>query len=401
MLDVSSFPAYIRSLNLTEPVTTRPKPVVSGPPTTLVDLVLWLGLGAWIFDTPKNRALIASMGLDETTLPIVTKRLRNRSQWFDVWQGLARDKVEEAERCAARDERAAARAAIRSALLMLSIGMSGDGLYFYGTMETRQTTYALRRRLHALDCRLSEAHTERVYLRSTLGHTWGVLHFPPNHEPGSEKVPALVCLHPLASDKETFDYALRHYREAGYATLCVDLPAHGELQLGPRLRADSEWVGLLALEALADHVDIDVDRIGVLGGSLGAFYALRVAALSPLVKACIAFATPFDLGALGPAMVPGIVHNFSTITGAATPKDLARLGHDFHLRDATPGIHCPVALVHGTRDSVCDFTSTYAIALRLNSPVSVIPIPGADHEVSYPDLEHVSGPAIAWLRENL
>lgn len=401
MLDVSSFPAYIRSLNLTEPVTTRPKPVISGPPTSLVDLVLWLGLGPWIFDTPKNRALIASMGLDETTLPIVTKRLRNRSQWFDVWQGLARDKVEEAERCAARDEREAARTAIRAALLMLSIGMSGDGLYFYGTMETRQTTYALRRRLHALDCRLSEAHTERMYLRSTQGHTWGVLHFPPGHEPGSAKVPALVCLHPLASDKETFDYALRHYREAGYATLCVDLPAHGELQQGPRLRADSEWVGLLALEALADHVDIDVDRIGVLGGSLGAFYALRVAALSPLAKACIAFATPFDLGALGPAMVPGIVHNFSTITGAATPNDLVRLGHDFHLRDVTPDIHCPVALVHGTRDSVCDFTSTYAIAMRLNSPVSVIPIAGADHEVSYPDLEQVSEPAIAWLRENL
>ena len=30
---------------------------------------------------------------------------------------------------------------------MLSIGMSGDGLYFYGTMATRLTTYALRRRL--------------------------------------------------------------------------------------------------------------------------------------------------------------------------------------------------------------------------------------------------------------
>ncbi len=401
MLDVSSFPAYIRSLNLTEPVTTKPKPVVSGPPPSLVDLVLWLGLGPWIFDTPKNRALVAAMGLDETTLPIVTRRLRNRSQWFNVWEGLARDKVEEAERCAARHEREAARAAIRSALLMLSIGMSGDGLYFYSTMETRQTTYALRRRLHALDCRLSEAHTERMYLRSKHGHTWGVLHFPPNHEPGSEKVPALVCLHPLASDKETFDYALRRYREAGYATLCVDLPAHGELQQGGRLRADSEWVGLLALEALADHADIDADRIGVLGGSLGAFYALRVAARSSKAKVCIAFAAPFDLGALGPAMVPGIIHNFSTLTGAETPKDLERLGLDFHLRDATPDIHCPVALVHGTRDSVCDFTMTYAIASRLSGPVSVIPIPGADHEVSYPDLPQVSEPAIAWLCEHL
>lgn len=401
MLDVSSFPAYIRSLNLTEPVTTKPKPVVSGPPMSLVDLVLRLGLGPWIFDTPKNRALVASMGLDETTLPIVTRRLRNRSQWFDVWESLARDKVEAAERFAARHEPEPARAAIRSALLMLSIGMSGDGLYFYSTMETRQTTYALRRRLHALDCRLSEAHTERTYLRSKQGHTWGVLHFPPDHEPGSAKVPALVCLHPLASDKETFDYALRHYREAGFATLSVDLPAHGELQQGPRLRADSEWVGTLALEALADHADIDVDRIGVLGGSLGAFYALRVAALSPLAKVCVAFAAPFDLGALGPAMVPGIVHNFSTLTGAKTPKDLERLGLDFHLRDVMPSIQCPVALVHGTRDSVCDFTMTYAIASRLHAPVTVIPISGADHEVSYPDLPQVSEPAIAWLLENL
>ncbi|MGQ0601562.1 MAG: alpha/beta hydrolase family protein, partial [Anaerolineales bacterium] len=378
-LDVSSFPAYVRSLNISAPVTTKPRRFVSGPPAPIVELVLRLGLGPWVFDTPRNRELVATLGLKRELLGAVTQRLRTRTEWLAVWEELAHEEIEIAERAAAKGENDIALAAIRSALLMFSVGLSGDGLYFYSSMEARWSTYARRRRLHALHHRLTGAQIERVFLHGQSGSTWGILHFPPertrvrgltpalrssererNGSSGALRAgttvplsptqaslaPALVCLHPLGSDKETFDYCLRHFRAAGYATLCVDLPAHGEVIHGPRLQAESEWVGVLALEALARHPDIDPNRLGVLGGSLGAYYALRTAAHSPLARACLAFATPFDLGVLGPAMMPGIVSNFAWTIGALTRAEVVTHGNRFHLRDVAERITCPVGLVH-------------------------------------------------------
>ncbi|MEK7787658.1 MAG: hypothetical protein AAB658_19825, partial [Chloroflexota bacterium] len=74
------------------------------------------------------------------------------------------------------------------------------------------------------------------------------------------------------------------------------------------------------------------------------------------------------------------------------------LARPFHLRDVVSNIKCPVALVHGTQDHICDFTASYQIARRVNSPLSVFPLVGADHEVSSPSTPALAGPGVRWLR---
>ncbi|MGH2524934.1 MAG: alpha/beta hydrolase family protein, partial [Anaerolineales bacterium] len=259
--------------------------------------------------------------------------------------------------------------------------LSGDGYYFYTPMRHRRKSLWTMRRLFAMLRKLTGARAERISISHLHGKTVGLLHLPPGAEDLSPRsLPALVALHPLGGDKDSFDYFLGQFRAMRYATFCVDLPAHGENYDGPRLKPDAECVGAAALEKLAAHPAIDPNRLGVIGGSMGGFFALRTAAASPLAKACLAFAAPFDMGARAHQMVPGIVDSFAWVVGAATLAEAHAHVQRFHLRDALGNIRCPVGIVHGTQDHICDFTATYAIASRITAPVSVFPLVGADHE---------------------
>jgi len=398
-LDTSSFPAYLRSLEMSAYTPKKNHRFISGPPATIVEIMLRLGLGPRFFDTPRVRQLLAELGLEYKTARYVMENLRTRAMWWPLWEEMAQRQVQAALQSAASSDSQAALNAVRSALLLFLIGLSGDGFYFYAPVEARWKTYGVRRRLFALERKLTHAHTERLLLEHPRGHTWGLLHYPATTS--TKPYPAIVAIHPLSSDKETFDYCLNRFREAGYATLCIDLPGHGENFYDQHLTPDSEWVGVAALEALAQHPNIDPKRLGVLGGSLGAHFALRTAAASPLASACLAFATPFDLGVMGPSMMPGIVEHFAWTIGSHDKQELQQRSAAFHLRDVLGKVHCPVCLVHGTNDSVCDFTTTFTIVSQLKAPATVIPLPNVDHEAAYPESKALSEAGINWLSQNL
>ena len=50
------------------------------------------------------------------------------------------------------------------------------------------------------------------------------------------------------------------------------------------------------LDALADRDDLDLDRIGALGVSLGGYYAPRAAAFEPRLKAVAGISGPYNMG---------------------------------------------------------------------------------------------------------
>jgi dipeptidyl aminopeptidase/acylaminoacyl peptidase len=160
-------------------------------------------------------------------------------------------------------------------------------------------------------------------------------------------------------------------------------------------------MGVAALDVLARHPAIDAARLGVMGGSLGAFFAQRTAAASPRVKACLAYASPFDLGHRVEETLPGVEDVFGWVVGATNRVEGRAAAERFHLRDVLEQITCPVALAHGTQDHICDFTSTYEIASRLKAPVTVLPLIGADHDAALPATPELAQPGIDWLKEHL
>jgi dipeptidyl aminopeptidase/acylaminoacyl peptidase len=282
---------------------------------------------------------------------------------------------------------------------MLALAYGGDGYYVHTPSRDRQRILPVKRGLHARLREMTDESVEVVKVAHARGLTTGLLHLPPGPTNGS--VPALVGLHQLSGDKDDFDATLAPFRQAGYATLCIDLPAHGENFDGPRLAPDDEQVAAAALDALAARPEIDAGRLGVVGGSLGAFFALRTAAASPRVRACLAYASPFDIGLGIKDSVYGIRDNFAWAVGARSYRETLEKARPFHLRTGLERIACPVLVVHGTQDHICDFTASYEIARRVRAPLTVVPLPGVDHEAAVPSAPMFSGPGIEWLRGNL
>lgn len=378
--------------------------MIPGPPVPFFELTLRLGLGALILDTPQNRSILARINVPPETLAYVSSRLRSRRQWRAEWAALAGPHLAAGDQAAVKDDRENAVREIRAALALLGVAYGGDGYYIHMPMRDRCEIMPTIQRLYAMLNAITGERVERISFDHARGKTTGLLHFPKETSEsagGAKRYPALLAIHPLASDKDSFDHALSLFREAGYVTFCIDLPAHGDSFDGPSLKPDDEVIGAAAVDLLAAHPEIDPDRLGVMGGSLGAFYALRTAALSPRVKACLAFASPFDAGKGLPESVAGIQEHFARVIGAPTIKESFIMARPFHLRDMVSNIKCPVALVHGTQDHICDFTASYQIARRVRSPLSVFPLVGADHEVSSPSTLALAESGIAWLLNTL
>jgi dienelactone hydrolase len=401
-LDVSTFPAYLNSLGLKTPVNTRPGRMIPGPPASVLEIALRLGLAPLLFDTPRTRALVENMGLNPDIIRVAGRELRARDMWLPVMEKLAAPHVSEAEQLAARGDRQRAIEKIRAALLILFAGLCGDGYYFYTPMAGRGRLVRHMRHLHTLLRRLSGARTQRLAIRYPGGKTVGLLRLPPRRKVDNRRrLPGLLAFHPLGSDKDNFDWFLDLFRDAGYATFCIDLPAHGENFYGPRLRPDADDFGAAALDVLARQPAIDPRRLGVMGGSLGAYFAHRMAAYSPRVKACLAYASPFDLSAKAEDQVPGVIECFSWAVGVNNPTEILAAARRFNLRGVVEKELCPVCIVHGTQDHLCDFSASYEIASRLHAPVTVYPLVGVDHEASYPSTEALARPGIDWLNQTL
>lgn len=398
MLNTTSFPAYVRSLKVSGPVTTRGGAMVAGPPVPVAEAAIRLGLGFFFLSTPQTRSIIANLGLDPKLADVVARRLRSLSMWRAVWEDLAAPYLKRAEAALARGDQQTAAEAIRVSLIMLGLAYSGDGYYIYTPLPERRRILPIQRRLYAQLRAIQGDQVERVEVPHARGVTSGLLHLP---RQAAGRVPALLVIHPLSGDKDDFDVTVAPFRAAGYATFCIDLPAHGENFDGPRLKADDEQVAIAALEVLASRPDVDADRLGVLGGSLGAFFSLRTAAASRRVRACVAFASPFDIGAGIPQSVRGIRQSFAWVVGATSYAETLEKAKPFHLAGAVERIACPTLVVHGTRDHICDFTASYEIARRITSPLTVLPIVGADHEVAQPGAAHIAGPAVEWLKRVL
>jgi dienelactone hydrolase len=120
-------------------------------------------------------------------------------------------------------------------------------------------------------------------------------------------VPAVLLMHGFSSNKARMaDSVGRALQLRGIASLSVDLPYHGERGAGRDsvpyhnpLAVVGAWrlavrEASAALEWLASAPEVDGDRLGVLGYSLGGFLALMTAAEDRLVRA-VALAAAGDL----------------------------------------------------------------------------------------------------------
>jgi pimeloyl-ACP methyl ester carboxylesterase len=163
--------------------------------------------------------------------------------------------------------------------------------------------------------------------------------------PNGASRPPILLMPPLASTKEELAVLADPLLAAGHPVLRLDLPGQGEspAPLGP----DAERL----LAAALDEMGFGAVFAG--GISLGAFYALRLAAADRRVRGVFgvsppAFTTPADW-----ARQPEVIWQYLDVYFATeTRAETRRRALGLTLDGAGVAICCPVLLFHGARDRI-------------------------------------------------
>lgn len=218
--------------------------------------------------------------------------------------------------------------------------------------------------------------------------------------PLSEARPPLVLLLPgLDSTKEEFFHWENVFLTRGMATLSLDGPGQGETGYHSRIRPDYEVGPSAMLDRLTGRDDLDLERVGAVGVSLGGYYAPRTAAFEPRVKAVVAIGGPHTFGELWDDLPPLTRETFVHHSGARDAEDGRRRALELTLDGVLPEMTQPLLVIFGRLDRLIPPAQAERVAAEA---------PNAEL-VMYPEGNHVCNNipykyrplAADWLAERL
>jgi 2,6-dihydroxypseudooxynicotine hydrolase len=166
----------------------------------------------------------------------------------------------------------------------------------------------------------------------------------------------------------------------GMATFAFDGPGQGELFFDRKLQPDFERYASAVVDHLEGAAGIDGDRIGVLGRSLGGYYAVRSAAREPRFRACVAWGACFDMSDYD-SMPPHTQDGFAYVTGI-DDRDEAReyLLDSLDLSDVAVDLRCPTYVVHGFHDVIFSMGQVDKLREQVtNVPIEIAVEQDGDH----------------------
>jgi pimeloyl-ACP methyl ester carboxylesterase len=209
----------------------------------------------------------------------------------------------------------------------------------------------------------------------------------------------VVLIPGLDSTKEEFFFLEQAFLDRDMATLSVDGPGQGETGLGLPIRPDYETALAPLLDLVCARDDVDAERIGVVGVSLGGYYAPRVAAYEPRVRAVAGLSGPYRWGDLWDDLPPMTRDTFAVRSGGGTDEDGRSRAQALDLTGVCELIEAPALYVTGERDRLIPWEQTRSQAEHTPNGEFVC-YPDGNHGVS--NLPNVARPMIAdWMADRL
>ena len=129
-----------------------------------------------------------------------------------------------------------------------------------------------------------------------------------------------------------------------------------------------------AIDWLQKHSQVDRERIGVVGSSLGGYYVARAAAFEPRLKAAVAWGAIYDYYAVwrrrleGQGTVAAPRFQLMFITGTHTMEAAVEKVKDFRVADFAGRIRCPFLVMHGAEDQQVLMEDAKAMYAAIGSP---------------------------------
>ena len=154
------------------------------------------------------------------------------------------------------------------------------------------------------------------------------------------------------------------------------------------------------IDALSAHPEVDANRVGVVGQSLGAFYSPLSAALEPRLKACISNCGPFDFGPVLPQMPMVSQDLFRIRSHLRTLKQALEFAHELTLKSKAQSIACPTLIVFGAGDKIIPVSEGQLLKQAITSKAELVIYEEGNH-VCF-NIPYKFRPLTAdWLKEKL
>ena len=342
-------------------------------------------------------------GVDYNDFVRTTARIETWQDWLGEWERTADEHVELAERTEAEGHPLTAGHAWRRASVDRHFGKFVWQLDLERVeAATRRSVDETRRALTLLDP-TAERLVTAVDGQPVTANLRRPRRSDTRSDNSAERPPWVVLVPGLDSTKEEFFFFEQSFLDRGMATVAMDGPGQGETGLhtggGLPIRSDFETGVAPLLDLVCARSDLDHDAIGLVGVSLGGYYAPRVAAYEPRLRAVAGISGPFRFGDLWDDLPPMTRETFTVKSGGGSDDDGRARALTLDLTGVCERIEVPALYVTGALDRLIPWQQTQRQADETPKGQFVC-YPDGNHGAS--NLPAVARPMIAdWMADQL
>jgi pimeloyl-ACP methyl ester carboxylesterase len=330
-------------------------------------------------------------GVDFNDFQRTVAGIERWEDWLDAWRALGDIHAELAREA----ETASRRVTAGDAWLRAAVAYHfGKFVWVVDAGRSREVADLAVEALYAAH-RTLDPTAERIEAPLDGGKVVGNLRRPAQ----PERPPLVLIVAGLDSTKEEFFTLEEVFLRRGMATLSLDGPGQGESGYDLPIRHDYEVAVAAVLDVLDGREDLDRERIGAVGVSLGGYYAPRAAAFEPRINAVAGISGPFNFGALWDQLPELTRETFTNKSHASSDDEARERASALDLEGVLDRLECPALFVTGRRDRLIPVESTERQA-ETAPQGSLVVLEEGNHVCA--NVPYRSRPLVAdWMREHL
>jgi 2,6-dihydroxypseudooxynicotine hydrolase len=168
---------------------------------------------------------------------------------------------------------------------------------------------------------------------------------------GVTNPPVVLCIGGADTTKEDYLRFSDLCMDRGLATFAFDGPGQGETFFKMLLGPGFEDCISAAIDYLETREEVDANRIGIVGRSLGGYLAPRATAVEPRIKALACWGVLYDRKDL-PGRTGIAATSILAMAGLKTIEEGVEYFKYMDLDGLVPNITCPVFVSHGGLDAM-------------------------------------------------
>jgi dienelactone hydrolase len=223
--------------------------------------------------------------------------------------------------------------------------------------------------------------------------------------PSRKKAPTIIAVPGMDAHKETtVNHLDNPFITRGMNSLIIDGPGQGE-SLVRKIWVDEEnygRAGKAAIDYLVRRPEVDANKIGVQGSSMGTYWGPLIAIHDDRVKALATRMSNFyTKDHIFNETSPNFRLRFMYMAGNLDDEEFDRLATKMTLEDSESQIRCPHIIFHGEFDHLTTTEEVYKYFNRLGSEIKELRIYENQYHSIYRFAMEVVTMSADWLRDRL